>query len=352
MIKLLSLMILILLTGCQEKPVKIKSFTGNAMTIDYRILIGENLSLQQQQEIENIIESTFLKIDKTYNKWNPDSEISQLNQAKANQQLPISPELERFLTQVEQIVEISQGLFDPTIEPLQKIWKERLEIGKIPTDDEIASLLPAVGWNKIHFSQGSFIKDHDLTSIDLGGIAKGLAIDILVARLNAAGYAHVYAEWGGEIRAAGKHPDNRPWNIFISCLGSADPDNAIAHISLTDQAIATSGDYLQYWKIEDPSNANQTISYFHIINPKTQKPLTSTSTSVASASVIAPNCVLADGLATVAMMFPDVAEANKWAEKIKLDYPSLKFWIVSREMCKETYDQSNFFRPWQCHREF
>ena len=138
--------------------------------------------------------------------------------------------------------------FDPTIEPIQQLWKNRLNEAREPGPDEIAALLPATGWNKIHIEKGLFWKDHDGCSLDLGGIAKGYCVDLLVEQLNAAGYPDVFVEWGGEIRASGRHPDKRPWNIFISRLGNSNPSLAIATIALRDQAIATSGDYMQFWK--------------------------------------------------------------------------------------------------------
>jgi FAD:protein FMN transferase len=136
------LLIFITATGCQEAPMhntgapsSIAYFTGTAMTIDYNITIGSTLSSEQQQSIKKIIETTFADIDNIYNKWNPVSELSLLNNAKAHVSLPLSPMLERFLFQTQQIVEISNGLFDPTIEPLQKLWKKHLQKGRIPTEE-------------------------------------------------------------------------------------------------------------------------------------------------------------------------------------------------------------------------
>lgn len=314
----------LILTGCQNQP-KITVFTGNAMTIDYRIIVGENLNEEQKKLAESIIKSTFSEIDRVYNKWNPNSEISALNRTQANISSPISPELEKFLQTTEEIVIISSGRFDPTIEPLQQLWKTKLAQGTVPSDEEINAILPAIGWNKIHFGNDTFSKDYDLASLDLGGIAKGLCVDLQVEHLNEAGFHDVYVEWGGEIRGSGKHPDNRPWNIFISYLGDRDPNHAIAHVSLNNQAIATSGDYLQQW------TANDGTTYFHILDPTTGKPLVMTGNNIASASVLAPNCALADGLATVAMMFPSIEEASAWLERVKMRYPTIQYWLVTRK---------------------
>lgn len=311
-------------------------FTDTVMTMSYRIIIGESLSIEKKQVVEKIIENTFAEINAIYNKWNPTSEISKLNQLKAGEMARLSPELERFLFQTQEIVEITEGRFDPTIEPLQQLWKEKLAQGKIPSDEEIDAIIPALGWDKIHFNNGVFFKHHSLTQLDLGGIAKGYCVDLLVERLNASGYPNLFVEWGGEIRTSGQHPDLRPWRIFISRLGDTNPDSAIATLDLVNQAIATSGDYLQYWSVDientQENAATKPKTYFHIFDPHTYRPLEITPRSIASASVLAPTCLLADGLATAAMMFPSQAEAEAWLEEIKQKFfPSLEFWLDIRK---------------------
>ncbi len=325
--------LMILLVGCQQKKENVTTFGGTAMTIEYKIIIGHPLTKESQIRIEKIIAGAFQEIDAVFNKWNPDSEISRINRLKANVPATISSELQNFLTFTQQIVELSEGRFDPTIEPAQKLWKNALEQGHTPSDKEVADVSDVIGWNKIHFAEGLFVKDHDQTSLDLGGIAKGYCVDLLVERLNDAGYSDVYVEWGGEIRANGQHPDQRPWTIFISRLGDTNPEHAVATLGLKDQAIATSGDYLQNWTIPH-AKKNQDeglITYFHIVDPKTARPLVADQKTIASVSVIAGNCALADGLATAAMLFPSVEEAQSWADKVKNKHPEIAFWLISRD---------------------
>lgn len=340
---MLSLLLLaVILSSCQPAdddhrvqvlPNHTTLFTGSRMTIDYTIIIGHPLNTNQIQNITKIIDRVFHHIDSTYNKWNPESELSKLNRAKANRELELSPSLEKFLRETGKIIELSGGRFDPTIEPLQQLWKEKLEKGLIPTEDELNKLLPAIGWKNIHFGNGKFIKDHDQTQLDLGGIAKGLCIDILVEELNHQGWKDIYVEWGGEIKATGTHPEKRPWTIYISHLANTDPSKAIDFIELHDKAIATSGDYLQNWTIREKNSEGQhiTITYFHIFDPHTGRPLVSTYNSIASASVVATTCTLADGLATAAMMFPTIEEAQEWAKSITERSPEITFWLISRD---------------------
>lgn len=329
----------ILLTGCQSPDTSIDSradgttaFTGSAMTMQYKILVGHNIDSAQKAIIGKIIKATFDDTGSIFNKWNPQSELSKLNSGNAGIAIPLSADLLRLFRETDAIVKLSHGKFDPTIEPLQTLWKQKLESGSIPTRDELDAIAPAIGWDKISFSEGLFIKLHDGTKLDFGGIAKGLCIDMLVERLNSEGYTNLYVEWGGEIRTCGRHPEGRLWSVFISRLGDTSPENAIATVQLEDQAIATSGDYLQNWSVRlaDAEGNERPVTYFHIFDPKTLQPIEASYASVASTSVVANSCALADGLATVPMMFKDRAEATAWAESIQELVPEASFWIISR----------------------
>ncbi|MBA3815087.1 MAG: FAD:protein FMN transferase, partial [Parachlamydiaceae bacterium] len=159
-------------------------------------------------------------------------------------------------------------------------------------------------------------------------------VDRLVENLSKKGFTDVYVEWGGEIHCQGQHPEKRPWTVFVSRLGNTDPSQAIAVLAINNSSIATSGDYLQNWTINSHVsllNENNATTFFHIFDPKTLRPLESSLTSIASASVTAPSCAFADGLATTAMMFPTLGEAEVWANTIKEKYPEISFWLVNRQ---------------------
>lgn len=312
-----------LLTERDSQPF---NFDGNMMTIDYHIVV--NSTKKDEKMIKKLIENTFDEIDQIYNNWNPESEISIINQLKAFEVISLSPELENFLHITGKMVELTGGRFDPSVAPLMKIWKDHLEVGTVPPVNEIEEILPAVGWGHLHFGKGQIFKDHDQTSLDFGGIAKGYCVDLLVERIVNAGFDHVLVEWGGEIRAHGRYSTDRHWKVFVSNIDEADSDNAIAEINLENESVATSGDYIQKWSVWE--NEMEMI-YFHIIDPRTAMPLKSTISSVASATVLAPTCLLADVLAKVAMMHPSLSEARFWADEMSRLHPDIKFWLISRE---------------------
>jgi thiamine biosynthesis lipoprotein len=266
------------------------------MTIPYSIQIGDPINEQQELEILALIERTFSEIDQIYNNWNPESEISQLNALKAHETVPISSELYLFLQKVGTLVQTTEGRFDPTVEPLCQLWKTALQSGSLPDPEKIATCRAAVGWHLLHFENRCFWKEHSLTACNFGGVAKGYGVDLLVERLQDAGYRHLFVEWGGEVRSTGDHPQGRPWKVAIIGLYPID---------LSDQAIATSGSYIQHWEVDG-------ITYTHIINPQTLQPLNPS--PITSSSVIASSCCEADALATAGMLFPTQEAALQWAE--------------------------------------
>ncbi|MEC7839552.1 MAG: FAD:protein FMN transferase [Chlamydiota bacterium] len=292
--------------------------------MSYKVIIGKNLDNQKRSEVNRIIDMTFEEVDKVYNNWNPESELSHLNNAKANVWIKLSPKLESLLLFTEKLVKATKGLYDPTVSPAHQLWKSSLCKGIVPSPEKIQSVAETVGWNNLIFKEGSVQKKHSLMSIDLGGIAKGYCVDLLVERLNLAGFNDVFVEWGGEIRASGRHPENRSWQIYISNLEDTDPLHAIDTVSLDNQSIATSGDYLQQWNIDG------TI-YTHVMNPITLKPIIVCDNNICSATVKAPSCAFADALATACMLFDSPEEASSWAKELQKDDPSIQFWFVQRK---------------------
>lgn len=318
--KILFVILTALLIGCGDAPKpSTHRFSGTSMAMEWRVQIAGEI--RNHDEIESIIESCFREVDHIYNSWNPHSEISKLNSLKANVAAPISIELAQFFELIDHFVRLSDYRFDPTINPLQSLWKSKLAKNQVPSKKEIAPLLPLVGWHNFKIENGRFSKKHDGTSFDLRGMYKGVAVDLVADKLIAAGYLNVYIEWGGETRAIGKHANGNPWKVWIS---------NVKEVELHNQGMAMSGDFHQFW-VHREANGKE-VTYFDMIDPKTGIPLTIEPHSIASVSVLAPNAVTADALATSAMLFPSVEKAEAWAEKVKITDPSIQFWFESRPL--------------------
>ncbi len=321
---------LLLLFSCSSpttttKPPLTTTLSGSAMTMPYKLIIGKNLSAEEEAEVTLLLTAVFEETNRIYNKYNPHSELSTLNALEANTKVLLSPKLERLLAETEELVLLTDGKFDPTVEPLQRLWREALEQEELPDEEKVKEILPAIGWHNIHIEDGKFWKENSATELDLGGIAKGLCVDEMIRALKQNGYTSLFFEWGGEIATHGRHPEGRPWKIFISSLGSRNPDESIATLSIENEGLATSGDYKQKWIPADG------VTYTHIIDPTNQRPLISTPQSIASVSILAPNCETADAIATAAMLFPTADEARKWAKGLQAKIPHLEAWVVTRE---------------------
>lgn len=291
------------------------------MTIPYHIVVGYSLTAQEKKAVQTIVDQTFNEIDQIYNKWNPKSELSQINRTQAFEEIPLSSKLYEFLLLVDEMVALSNGNFDPTIEPMQTLWKASLENGQIPAQSDVNRTLASVGWNTFHFTSDRIWKEHASSSLDLGGIAKGFAIDLIVQRIWDFGYENVYVEWGGEIATRGEHPDHRPWRVLVTRQGV--PGDTETIVELNDNAIATSGDYLQNWTVDG-------ITYTHIFHPESGAPLLVTEDSICSVTIVAPTCMFADTIATAAMLFQSKEDAEEWLGNLKDMYPEIQYWVYRR----------------------
>lgn len=278
-------------------PVEPTAFTGVAMTVPYRILVKEPLDILEKKGVEEMIKEVFSKTNAIYNKWNPDSELSHINRAEANQPIPLSKELETLLKIVDQAWHLTGGRFDPTIESAQKVWRASLEKGSIPNERDFS-----VGWDKIVIENGHIVKKDARIEIDLGGIAKGYTLDLLLESFKKHSYTNVLIEWGGDFVANGFRPDLGRWRVGIKAPRG---DQIVECVELSDEAFATSGDYLQCWDVDQKH-------YCHIFDPTTKAPLERVDGSIASVTVRDKTGAMADAFATALMLFPNSEAAEKW----------------------------------------
>jgi len=230
------------------------------------------------------------KLDKKFNNYNPDSELSYINRNAFNSTIKVDEEMLRILEASKKIFEMSDGTFDPTVSPLVKLWNFKAEKPVVPSQSAIIDLLPLVNFNNVIIDEKNksvhFLKNG--MGIDLGAIAKGFIVDEVADFLKKRNIKSALINAGGNIYAYGKKPDNSDWNV-----GLKDPrgDGIIATFPLRDCSIATSGDYERFFIVDGKR-------YHHILNPKTGYPVYET----ISVSVIAKDATTADGLSTAAFV--------------------------------------------------
>lgn len=234
----------VLLYWFSQHPRLIK-IEGVAMTVPYTIYIGDSID---KERALLAIEKTFEHVNKVYNKFNPESEVSQLNRCPTHTPFMLSEELYLLLCRAQQLWTFTEGKFDPTVETY------------LVTDDTAESMeIPRFSFADCHLQNQTLTKNRPL-AFDLGGIAKGTTVDLLVNNLEALGCHHILVEWGGEFAARGLHPSGRPWKIGI--IDPLSPGQFLKEIELLNSALATSGDYLQTHQGKDGH------TYTHIVSPK------------------------------------------------------------------------------------
>lgn len=212
------------------------------------------------------------------------SELYRINAHAAEAPVKISQEMFDLIQRSFYFSEISHGAFDITFASIGYRYDYRKHIK--PSDAEIKASLPEINYRhiKLDSKNRTIFFDMPGVRIDLGGIAKGHAVDNSIAILRKCGIKEAMVTAGGDSRIIGDH-NGRPWMIGIK-----DPRNkqsSIIAIPLSDTAVSTSGDYERYF-IKDG------VRYHHILNPKTGKSVHSTR----SVTIIASDATTTDGLST------------------------------------------------------
>lgn len=220
------------------------------------------------------------RVENIFSVYKPASEISQLNK---NGSAVVSDEVIQLIKKSNYFSEISAGAFDITVLPIIELWKNSKKKGKMPSPAEIESAKKLVGWQNILIDE----KNKKITfakkgmKIDLGGIAKGYAVDCAVEYLKKNGVKTGMVNAGGDIRCFG----GKVWKIALQ--NPRDKNDFITVLKISDKAVTTSGDYERYFFLDKTK-----IS--HIINPLSGY---SADESISS-TIIADNATDADALAT------------------------------------------------------
>jgi thiamine biosynthesis lipoprotein len=291
---LLLALLALLAAGCG--PGREHRMTGRTMGTTYHVTVvttwhGSSAGLQEK------IDRRLEEINQHFSTYREDSELNRFNRfPRVGEEFPISQDFLRVMKTAAEVFALSGGAWDGTVKPLVDLWGfgRAGPVDQAPPPDRIASLLADVGFQKIEIRDaGALVKRQASVTLDLSSIAKGYGVDEVAEVIRKEGFSSFIVEIGGEVYAAGVRPDGRPWRVGINRPRvEAAPDEIYRIVSLQDGAFATSGDYRVYF-------VEKGVRYSHIIDPKTGYPVTN---RVVSVSIQAPNCTLADGLATAVMV--------------------------------------------------
>jgi thiamine biosynthesis lipoprotein len=247
------------------------------------------------------------KVDNLMSDYKSESEISEVNRDAFKRAVKVDESTFHVLQKSSEFSRLSEGAFDITITPLAELWRTAAESNSVPTEEDIAEARSKVGYEKLFLDVNEMTVRFavDGMKLDLGGIAKGYAIDRAIEAMQAGGAAGGMVDVGGDIRCFGLPPKGKKtWRIGLQNPAEPDSDEqtlagtteqVLMVLKLTNAAIATSGGYRRFVLIEGKKHS-------HIINRDTA----TSAEALSSVTIISQNALDADALATsVSVMGPE-----------------------------------------------
>ena len=265
------------------------SLSGETMGTDYSVKIAANSV--DMKRVKGQVEATLDTVDAMLSTYRPESELSRFNADSTTEWHTVSGE---FCAKVELALSVSKmtdGAFDITVGPLVNLWGfgPDAQTDEPPSDEDIAAAEAVVGYRRLHADCAipALKKDVPDLYIDMSGLGKGYAADRVAEKLDEDGLTNYLIEVGGELRLRGTNGRGDKWAIGIEApLYDRREPYTVVH--LTDTAVATSGDYRNYFE-------SGGVHYQHIIDTRTGRPVTH---SMASVTVVDGDGSRADALAT------------------------------------------------------
>lgn len=328
---LLLLVVVFQLMACSEKPVpleKIHGYTmGTSYTVQWPRVEKDNLPQVIQTETTQVLKD----INQQMSTYQTDSELSVFNAMSAPAKMPISVELHEVLELSLALHDLTQGYFDVSVGPVVNLWGFGPDKApeQLPTKEQTALAQASIGLDVVTLNADSIEKSAQ-RYLDLSAIAKGYAVDKVAEILESHGIANYLVEIGGEMRVKGSKPAGLPWRVAVERPDEYER-NVQKIFEITDAAMATSGDYRNYFEKDG-------VHYSHTIDPFTAKPVKH---SLASVTIIDDTCARADALAT-AMLVMGADKAKAFSEEHKI-----KAYLIERTVEGFTEYSSSAFKRWQ-----
>ncbi len=257
-----------------------RAVMGTSCTLAAVVPPGEQA---HAEEVLQEAEAVLRRAEARMSSWLDDSEIGRLNAAEAGEEVPLSPQTLEVLRIARRANVQTGGAFDVTCRPLVELWREAGKRGVVPSQSELAAARAASNWELIELTDTGATKRRATARVDLGGIAKGWAIDRAVDVLRRANLGGM-VDIGGDLVCFGTPPAGDGWPVEVK-----DPlgPGHLATLGLPSGAVCTSGGYARFIEIGGKR-------YSHIIDPRTGRP----ADAALSVTVIAADAVTADIWAT------------------------------------------------------
>jgi thiamine biosynthesis lipoprotein len=255
-----------------------------------------------------------------YSRFRENSLVSRINAAAGREWVEVDEDAEQLLRLCDTVCFLTQGILDPTMLPLIRLWNYKAENPAIPCDNEIDAARRLVGWRRVLRAPGKILLPEAGMALDFGGFGKEYAVDVVAQIAAGHGIADVLVDFGHDLRVAGKPPGRPAWHIGLE--DPQKPGTSAGSVALAgSRGIASSGDYLRSFM----SNGRR---FGHIIDPRTGWPVAN---GCIQATVIAGTCLHAGVLSTTAF----VLGPQKGIEFIQ-SFPGAEGLIVTNQARAQT----------------
>jgi FAD:protein FMN transferase len=231
------------------------------------------------------------RLDRQMSNYSETSDLTFINRNAAHDGVKVEKELFDLLKLALDYSRTTDGAFDITVGPLMKAWGFFKGQGRLPEPEELKAVLAKTGYRHVALNPGArtIRFDREGVELDLGGIAKGYAVDKAAEVLRQSGVSRALITCGSSIYAIGEPPGQSSWRVEVK--NPLDPANPVTTIELKDNALSTSGCYEKIFRLEGKT-------YCHIMNPQTGYPIQ----EMLSATVIMPHGVDAEVFSKVLMV--------------------------------------------------
>ncbi len=277
-----------------------------------RVLMGTFWEVTSpRKEASEIVFAEAERLEGLLSKYIPESEVSRLNLAG---ELKVSPDTFYLIKTAGDLAGKTEGAFEISIAPLVDLWGFSNKDYRLPANEEINKTLKLVGSDKIILHENNNMVKFKFPGmkIDLGGIAKGYALDCAGSRLKERGITDCLINAGGQVYALGRI-NGEPWKIAVKNPRKPEISRIV---ELENKSVSTSGDYEQFFF----DNGKR---YCHILNPKTGYPADS---GIASVTVIDKSAMTADVLSTSAFIL-----GEEGTRRLKENFPEAEFFLTTKE---------------------
>ncbi len=279
----------------QAADLPLIAWQGETMGTMYSVkVVGAQLPAERIATLKAEVDRRLKEVNRQMSHYLPDSELSRFNRAPANVPFKVSPEFARVVRFSLDMNRWSQGAFDPTLGPVINLWGfgEHASQRVVPPPEELRAALKKTGCQHLQVTErDELVKDIPGLALNLSAIAKGFGVDEMARVLLDEGLTNLYVSIAGEVLVRGCNPRGTNWQVGVAApLGHwTEYDPMAAVVSLANRAISTSGDYQKFFFDA------QGRRLCHIFDPRNGWPVQH---HVGGVSVVAPNCMTADALAT------------------------------------------------------